>query len=680
MTPLELDRASCGDLAVSERREWIVTNGLGGFASGTIAGTLTRRYHGVLFAARTPPVGRVLLCPKIDAKIRYDGATYQLAADRWRGGTIAPRGYTLLTSFRLEGRIPVWTFTCGDAVVERRIWMEHDANRSYVSHTVVRARAPVTVTLRAFANYRDLHAATHAGDWKMQVSARPDGAVRVVPFAGAATIVFRADRGTATAEHVWYRDFDYPAERERGLDDAEDHLRVATFEAVLAERESMTLAVADHEFGPIDARAALKRARGRDGALLARWRSAQNDLAEHAPAWVERLVLAADQFVVRRPIASDPEARSVIAGYPWFGDWGRDTAIALPGLTLATGRHDVAQHVVRTFARFVDGGMLPNFFPDGGQPAEYNTVDAALWYVEAVRRYVRATDDVQTLEDVFPALRAIVDACTAGTRYGIGVDPADGLLRAGEPGVQLTWMDAKAGDWVVTPRIGKPVEVNALWINALRACAELAQRIGTETLPFAKAAVRAEASFERFWSAEHGWCFDVIDGPDGDDPSLRPNQIFAVSLPIDVLDASRRRAIVDACASHLWTPAGLRSLAPGDPRYAGRYGGDQHARDGAYHQGTVWTWLAGPFALAHARVHDDPAAAAAILEATAGGLTADAFGTLAEIADGDPPFAARGAYAQAWSVATVLDAWTLLSTAARARTDADEAGTEPHPA
>jgi predicted glycogen debranching enzyme len=460
---------------------------------------------------------------------------------------------------------------------------------------------------------------------------------------------------------VWYRDFDYPEERARGLDDGEDHLRVATFDAVLAQGETLTIAAGDHELPLIDGVSALARRRKRDAGLVAAWRAEQGALANRTPKWVRRLVLAADQFVVRRPLSDDPEALSVIAGYPWFGDWGRDTAIALPGLALATGRPEIARSILRTFARFLDGGMLPNYFPDGGQPAEYNTVDAALWYVEAVRRYVAATADTATLAAIFPALRGIVHAYTTGTRFGIGVDPADGLLRAGEPGVQLTWMDAKAGDWVVTPRIGKPVEVNALWINALRACAGFAQQLGEKPLSFTVAAAQAEMSFERFWSAEHGWCYDVIDGPDGADASLRPNQVFAVSLPIEVLDEARRRAIVDVCLSRLWTPAGLRSLDPHDPRYAGRYGGDQRARDAAYHQGTVWTWLAGPFALAHARVHGDVAATTALLETCASGLTADAIGTLAEIADGDPPFAARGAFAQAWSVATLLDACFQLA-------------------
>ena len=648
-----------------------------------MAGTLTRRYHGLLFAARTPPVGRTLLCPKIDAVVAHDGATYALATDRWRGGAIAPQGYVHLAGFRLEGTVPVWSFACGDALLERRVWMEHDANRTYVSYRAVRARVPLRLTLHAFANHRDLHAVTHAGDWTMNVTATASG-IRIVPFDGAMTIELRADRGTFSPEHVWYRNFDYSAERARGLDDSEDHLRVATFETPLAPGETLTLAVGDHELPEVDGTAALARRAARDGELLAAWRTHRSDRAQSsdvaqsgdvdgAPEWLQRLVLAADQFVVRRPLADDPEALSVIAGYPWFGDWGRDTAIALPGLALATGRDTVARSILRTFARFVDGGMLPNYFPDGGQPAEYNTVDAALWYVEAVRRYAGTTGDIATLAAIFPALRGIVEAYTAGTRFGIGVDPADGLLRAGEPGVQLTWMDAKAGDWVVTPRIGKPVEVNALWINALRACAAFAQLLGDEPLPFTAAAARAEASFERFWSAQHGWCFDVIDGPDGRDASgtngadasLRPNQLFAVSLPINVLDDARRRAIVDVCASRLWTPAGLRSLDPGDPRYAGRYGGDQRARDGAYHQGTVWTWLAGPFALAHLRVYGDPAASAALLDASASGLNADAVGTLAEIADGDPPFAARGAFAQAWSVATVLDAWTQLADATR---------------
>ncbi len=652
---------SPGDL----EREWLVTNGLGGFASGTIGGTLTRRYHGLLFAARMPPVGRMLLCPKIDPEVRYDGAVYALANDRWRNGVTAPTGAQRLIGFALDGSIPVWTFACGDALLERRVWMEQDANRTYCSFTVLAARGSLQLVLRAFANHRDLHALTRAAGWQMEVTADAGG-VRVVPYAGAATIFVRADRATCAREHTWYFDFEYAQERARGLDDVEDHLLVATFDATLRAGETLTIVVADHAVESVDAIAALERRRARDRTLRSSWSAEQGALAADAPAWVNALVLAADQFVVRRPLAGDPQTRSVIAGYHWFGDWGRDTAIALPGLTLVTGRHDVARSILRTFARFVDAGMLPNYFPDGGQAAEYNTVDAALWYVEAVRRYYAATQDRETLLELVPALTAIVRSYTAGTRYGIGVDPRDGLLQAGEAGVQVTWMDAKAGDWVVTPRIGKPVEVNALWINALRACAAFARAVGDDPQPLTGAAAQAEASFERFWNPATRSCFDVLDGPGGDDATVRPNAIFAVALPIEVLDAARRRAIVDTCASRLWTPAGLRSLDPRDAQYHGRYAGNTLDRDAAYHQGTVWTWLAGPFAQAHLRVYGDPDAAEMVLAVT-GSRSGPALGTLPEIADGDAPFEPRGAVAQAWSVAVVLDAWHAIRETRKSR-------------
>jgi predicted glycogen debranching enzyme len=376
---------------------------------------------------------------------------------------------------------------------------------------------------------------------------------------------------------------------------------------------------------------------------------------------VRQLVLAADQFVARRPLADEPEGMTVIAGYHWFGDWGRDTMIALPGLALATGRPDLAARVLRTFARFLDRGMLPNRFPDQGEAPEYNTVDATLWWFEAVRATHAATGDDGLLKDLWPALEAVVDWHRRGTRYGIAVDPVDGLLRAGEPGVQLTWMDAKVGDWVVTPRVGKPVEINALWYNALRAMAGFARRLHGSVRDWEAAADRVRDAFERFWCEPAGHCYDVLEGPGGDDRSLRPNQVFAVALPESPLSADRQRRVVDACACHLLTSHGLRSLAPGDPAYRGAYGGDQTQRDGAYHQGTVWGWLLGPFALAHARAHGDRQAARALLEPLGHHLADYGVGSIAEIFDGEPPFAPRGCVAQAWSVAETLRAWQALS-------------------
>ncbi len=384
---------------------------------------------------------------------------------------------------------------------------------------------------------------------------------------------------------------------------------------------------------------------------------------ENAPKWVRRLVLAADQFVVDRPLAGGGTGKSIIAGYPWFGDWGRDTMISLPGLALVSGREDVARTILRTYAGYVDGGMLPNRFPDSGQAPEYNTVDATLWYFQAIRAYHGATGDNDLLGELFPILAGIIEQHQGGTRYNIGVDPADGLLHAGQPGVQLTWMDAKVDDWVVTPRIGKPVEVNALWYNALTAMVRFARRLGEPADTYQAAADRARQGFGRFWNQAAGYCYDVLDGPEGHDPALRPNQVFAVSLPDSPLTPEQQRAVVDVCGRHLLTPFGLRSLGPDEPHYQGHYGGDIMARDGAYHQGTVWGWLLGPYCLAHYRIHGDQEQALALLSAMTKHLDEAGMGSLSEIFDGDDPFTPRGCFAQAWSVAETLRAWQVLSQA-----------------
>jgi predicted glycogen debranching enzyme len=351
----------------------------------------------------------------------------------------------------------------------------------------------------------------------------------------------------------------------------------------------------------------------------------------------------------------------VIAGYHWFGDWGRDTMIALPGLTLTTGRPELARRILKTFARFMDRGMLPNRFPDAGEAPEYNTVDATLWYFEALRAYHAATRDDGLLKELYPVLEEIVRFHRAGTRYGIKEDAGDGLLKSGEPGVQLTWMDAKVGDWVVTPRTGKPVEINALWYNALRAMAGFARHLGRPAGPWDTLADRVKTGFERFWSKSAGHCYDVLDSPGGHDEALRPNQLFAVSLRESPLSPERQKRVVDTCARHLLTSFGLRSLAAGHPDYRGHYGGDQRERDGAYHQGTVWAWLLGPFALGHFKAYGDAATARSFLAPLADHLGDHGVGSIAEIFDGDPSFAPGGCIAQAWSVAETLRAWHELA-------------------
>jgi len=654
-SPLEFGRSTCGDLANAESREWLVTNGVGGFACGTVAGILTRRYHGLLVAALKPPGGRTLMVAGFEAIASYSGAVYELAANRWRDGTVAPRGYVYVERFMLDGSMPVWEYALGDALLEKRVWMDHGSNTTFVRYTHVRGASGIGLRVRALANYRDFHATTRSGDWRMNVSPSGTG-VRVEAFAGARPVYIAADRGGSVARHDWYRDFRLACETERGLDDLDDHLCVAEFDVVLAAGDSVTFVASDRACDPGEGSASLQRQREREADLVKRWESVSPETGL-APAWLRRCVLAADQFIVARPLHGDPEALSVIAGYPWFGDWGRDTMIALTGLTLRTGRPEIARKILTTFAAYVDRGMLPNYFPDGGEPPEYNTVDAALWYVQAVSAYVEASEDVATLRELFPVLDGIVQAYRDGTRFGIHVDPADGLVYAGEAGVQLTWMDAKVGDWVVTPRIGKPIEIAALWYNALRQLAVLAPRAGVDGAQYTAYAEATAAGFERFWNDERGYCYDVLDGPRGNDPSLRPNQLFALSLPHSPFGPERSRAIVRVCAEQLFASTGLRSLGPQEPAYTGFYGGSSCARDGAYHQGTSWLWLLPVFATAYARAFNDEQGARRYLDSYGDALQRQAIGTLGEIADGDAPFAPRGAFAQAWSVAEAIRAW-----------------------
>jgi glycogen debranching enzyme len=670
-------RDICGDLQAAETREWLVTNGIGGFASGTVAGLMTRRYHGVLVAALKPPLGRTLLVSKLDEVAQYDGKTYPLTTNRWAGGAIDPQGYRHIEGFRLDGTTPVWTFACADALLEKRVWMQQRANTTYVQYSLVRASQPLDLAIKALVNYRDYHSSTHAGDWQMSIQPVDHG-LRVDAFYGAAPFYLLSAEASAEPAHDWYRNFDLAVSRYRGLDDHEDHLHAGTFRTRLQldhsptgdsptpeslPPNSLTIIATTEPAQLLDSHRAREARATHETELIDKWAKANPRTGREAPAWIRQLALAADQFIVSRPVPDDPEAHSVIAGYHWFGDWGRDTMIALPGLTLTTGRPEVARSILRTFARFVDQGMLPNRFPDAGEIPEYNTVDATLWYFDAVRHYFAGTQDQELLSELFPVLAEIVGHHVRGTRYNIHLDASDGLLYAGEPGVQLTWMDAKVGDWVVTPRIGKPVEVNALWYNALVTMAHFAQVLDKPADEYKARTEQARAGFQRFWNEAAGRCFDVIDGPEGNDPSLRLNQVFAVSLPESPLSSEQQRAIVDVCARCLLTSHGLRSLAPSDPRYQGHYGGGPRERDAAYHQGTVWGWLLGPFALAHLRVYNDPVQAGSFLAPIVSHLNVHGLGTASEIFDGDAPFTPRGCIAQAWTVAEVLRAWAFISSA-----------------
>jgi predicted glycogen debranching enzyme len=664
---IDLGREICGNLADAEAREWLVTNGLGGFACGTVAGTLTRRYHGLLVAALPPPSSRTLLVSKIDEVVEYDGHRYALGSNRWAGGCIDPCGYVHLERFRLEGTTPVWTFACADALLEKRVWMEHRANTTYVQYTLRRARLPVKFDSKILVNWRGYHSLTHAQDWRMDVQSVTNG-LRVHASPEAAPFYLRSAEAAAEAEHIWYRNYELTAETSRGLDHLEDHLHAGTFHAELKSGASITIVATLDSNANLDGHTALEAHSSRERGLLETCQQAQPQISEW-PTWIKQLALAADQFVIERPFADGRAGYSVIAGYPWFGDWGRDTMIALPGLLLATGRPEIARDVLRNYARLVNRGMLPNRFPDANESVEYNTVDAALWFFEAVHQYHAATRDLSLLREIFPALEQIVDGYTRGTRFNIHTDPNDGLLYAGEQGTQLTWMDAKVGDGAVTPRVGKPVEVNALWLNALMVQAKFAEALGQPASSFADRAAQARNGFRRFWNPDANCCFDVIDGPDGNDAAVRPNQLVAVALEESPLSAEQQRAVLEVCERELLISYGLRTLSPSTPHYHGHYSGNQRERDNAYHQGTAWGWLIGPFVQAFLRVTGDPEQALTFLAPFENHLKIHGLGTASEIFDGDPPFAPQGCFAQAWTVAEVLRAWLEVGRAKRAAGD-----------
>jgi len=668
---VDFGREICCDLAAAESREWLVTNGIGGYAFGTIAGHQTRCYHGLLFAALRPPLGRTLLLAKLDETASYQDNQFELFANRWAGGTMSPEGYRNIERFHLEGTTPVWTFALGDALLEKRVFMQSGENTTYVLYRLVRGDSPVELTIKALADYCEEHRVTRAWNRPMKV-APVDRGLQVEAFEGAVPFYVLSDSATVGLARDWYRNFDLAVERARGLPDKTDHFFAGEFRAMIAPGGSLTVVASTVATPSLNGEAAFAKRQSESRSLLDRFFAANIGTTPASSAAIQQLVLAADQFIAARPLKGANDAKTILAGYPWFSDWGRDTMIALPGLCLATGRPWLARNVLRTYSRFASEGMLPNRLPPEGETPLYNTVDAALWYFEAVRQYFDATSDIGLLHELYPVLGGLMDAYVRGTRYHIRVDPADGLLYAGEPGVQLTWMDAKVGERVVTPRIGKPVEVNALWLNAATAMSRFSRALGRPASRYESLAARARTGFARFWNPTKQYCFDVIDAPgcpDGSDASLRPNQIFAVSLPETALGPDQQRAVVDVCARELLTSFGLRSLGRSEADYHGHYAGSVEERDAAYHQGTVWGWLLGPFVLAHLRVYEDAETALSFLQPMFRHIEAAGLGTASEIFDGDPPFRPNGCVAQAWTIGETLRAWRA-AIAARDKKDA----------
>ena len=658
-------RAILGELDAASRREWLVTNGIGGYAMGTLGGLATRSYHGWLVAATEPPVGRRVVVAGLVERATIGDRTVALDAQEFADGTIEGRGWELQESFVLDGSIPAWRFAIEDAILERRVWLGRGANTTYVQYRLARGDRPVRLAVSALTTDRAFHSLSRAGD---PPAVEPiDGGLLVRWPGDQLTLRIQARDGEVATDGGWWLGFRYREETARGEPDLGDLYLAGTHRVTLQPGRSWTLVLSSEPEPDLDAEASLAAARTRDGELI---RAAGG---ERLSPFVRQLVLAADAFIVRRDAVptgpddppADGQGRSIIAGYPWFNDWGRDTMISLPGLTLATGRSVEAAAILRVFGRLVADGLVPNDLPSTrDQTPEYNTVDAALWYVQAVRAYDDATADATLREELLPVLVRIVEAHLAGTRHGIGVDQRDGLLHAGEAGIQLTWMDARLDDWVVTPRMGKPVEINALWYNALVTVGSwlLGTAASATGQHYMTLAEQVATSFRaRFWRPALGYLADVVDGPDGDDLTLRPNQVFALSLPFALLEGTAARSTLEAVGRALGTSYGLRTLVPGDPRYVGVYAGDRRARDGAYHQGTAWAWLMGAYAEAIERVTGDRASALSVLRPFEAHLLDAGQGSVSEIFDGDPPHRPRGCPFQAWSVAEVLRVWRLLA-------------------
>jgi predicted glycogen debranching enzyme len=665
-----------GDLRVRDgdphlNEEWLVTNGLGGYASGTVAGALTRRYHGLLIAALPNPLGRTMTLNALSERIRLPNRdVYFTGPNELAGvnppGTLAPR------EFALEGGLPVWRYEIGGFILEKRVLMVYRQNTVHVRYKLLEGPGPIRLGLRPGVHFRSHDAPVSTPLAKKYVLTITDDTYEIcaVDSGCPALRMFCVPAKPFTADRKVIDDILFRTEQTRGYESQGSMWSPGYFRLDLKPEEEFTFIATVENWE-------IQSALSPDAAISAEISRRETLLAKANPAAREgfgaELTLAADQFLILpsgrtedavRAHAAGEELRTVIAGYHWFTDWGRDTMISLEGLTLSTGRVAEAGWILRTFSQYIKDGLIPNLFPEGQQAGLYHTADATMWFFHALSRYLEASDDRVTLRLLLPKLIDIIERHIEGTRFGIHVDPSDSLLHQGEEGYQLTWMDAKVGDWVVTPRRGKAVEINALWYNALRLLEGwlLEEARNDEAKRFGMLADRVQQSFnQRFWNAQKGFLFDVVDGEHGDDPSCRPNQVFAISLPHPVLDRNYWKPVLDVVEQKLLTPVGLRSLAPDEPDYKAKYDGDLRARDAAYHQGTVWAWLIGPFVDAWLKLNPERREyARSFIAAFEPGLSEACIGSISEVFDAGEPHTARACIAQAWSVAEVLRCHVLL--------------------
>lgn len=631
-----------GDFAYASSLEWIETNGLGGYASSSVAGANTRRYHGLLVAALQPPVNRMVIVSKLEETIIHGDATFHLSANQYPG-SIFPQGFQHLVDFRKD-IFPEFTYKAADIILKKTVIAVHGENTTIVTYEVISAPGPFTLQLQPFYSARTIHELAQANDYMGRAYVFDKGTFVTLNYQGCPEF-FISVPGSKFEEHIdWHYNFEYLRDWERGEAFKEDLYTHGSFRLPLEQGSKIGVLIS------------LKNPKGRQAFKLVAKETARREnllTDQHEHPDVRRLILAADQFIVKRG-----KGISVIAGYHWFTDWGRDTMIALPGLCLATGRYADAKKILLEYTRYVSEGMIPNRFPDAGEDPEYNTIDATLWFFIAIYKYYTYTQDTTFIRTIISTLEDIVHYHYLGTRYGIKVDADDGLLEGGEEGWQLTWMDAKVDGYVVTPRRGKPVEVNALWYNVLCVMEYLCMKTLQDERAsyYGGLARKVHLAFQQqYWDEAHGRLFDVV-GRAGTSGQNRPNQIFSLSLPFPLLNGEKAVAVFANVTQHLFTPVGLRSLDARDPSFRSHYSGNRWERDTAYHQGTVWSYLLGPYidALLFTSNGMGRGQAVQIAQTFLQHLDEAAVGSVSEVFDGSAPHHPKGAVAQAWGVAEIL--------------------------
>lgn len=630
------------DLSFIESKEWLVTNGLGSYASGNIAGILNRKYHGLLIACSDGIQSeRKLLFSKIEEIIEYKNKTYNLAINRW--GDSSVQGDLYLEEFNLEGTTPVWTYKLDDCILQKRIWMQEGENTTYIGYYLVQATEAIKIKTACFINCRSHHdLTTELNDYQVEALENGCSIEASMPF-----YIFSQDASDYKLEKTWYKNYKLSLEEKRGYEFLDNNCKIIEFQRELTLGKLFTIVATTNSQACLNGvEAYSKKIDSQIETLDQSWLNFYQ-----VPSWIKQLYLASKQFIVHSP------RKTIIAGYPWFDDWSRDSLISLEGL----GEIKITKQILLSYKEFFHNGLLPTRLQE---PLQYDNADGALWYFMALKNYLDETKDFDFLRDLFIDLVKAIDWHLEGTKHNIQADSEDGLLSVSSEGLALTWMDAKCRNQVFTPRRGKPLEINALWYNALLCMADWAGILKIEQTKenYLEIAKKVRLGFQKFWNSDLNCLYDVIDTPSGwPDPSIRPNQIFAISLAYSPLTQIQQENILKVCEAHLLTPYGLRSLSFKDAQYIGHYSrGSLYLRDEAYHQGTVWPWLLGPFAIAHYKVFKDKEKALQFFSGFPEVLQKFAIGTLGEVFDGNAPFEPEGCFAQAWSVAEILRAYKFI--------------------